>query len=122
MNQFGDSIRKRRKELKLTLRTFCRLNGIDAANHSRLERGISKPPKDIAYIAKALYIKPDSDEYNEFALYADVERGEVPKDIMNKVSLALLLPTIWCAMRKTKSRNKLEGLIELLQKTLRGKP
>lgn len=119
MNQFGDFIRDKRRGRGITLRTFSRLCRMDAANFSRLERGVIKPPKDITYIAMALRISPESDEYAKLALYADVGRGEVPKDIMDEVEFVKLLPTIWCSMREAKACHNLEGLPELLRKALR---
>jgi len=42
---FGDFFSAKRKVLRKTLREFCRENGFDAGNISKLERGILPPPQ-----------------------------------------------------------------------------
>ena len=42
---FGAFFRAKRKALGLTLREFCRRNGFDPGNVSRLERGLVPPPQ-----------------------------------------------------------------------------
>ena len=44
-SEFGRFFRERRQALELNLSEFCRQNGFDKAHLSRLERGVSKPPK-----------------------------------------------------------------------------
>ncbi len=43
---FGDFFRARRKALGLSQSEFCRRNGFDKGNISRLERGLVPPPQD----------------------------------------------------------------------------
>ena len=42
---FGAFFRAKRKALGITLREFCRRNGFDPGNVSRLERGLVPPPQ-----------------------------------------------------------------------------
>lgn len=62
---FGDFFSAKRKALQKTLREFCRENGFDAGNISKLERGLLKPPKRkekrLQY-ASAFDIKKGSDD------------------------------------------------------------
>ncbi len=44
-NLFGAFVRTTRKALGLNLREFCRRNGFDPGNISRLERGLTPPPQ-----------------------------------------------------------------------------
>jgi transcriptional regulator with XRE-family HTH domain len=67
--KFGEFIRKRRKALGISLREFCRRNGLDPANISRLERDLINPPrgKDILEsYAKSLRLEPGSSDWNKF--------------------------------------------------------
>lgn len=75
---FGTFFRQRRRILGLTLREFCRRNGLDPGNISRIERGLSPPPKEgVEDLAKALGLQSGSSDWNMFvdlALAAATER------------------------------------------------
>ena len=84
--KFGEFFKERRLELGLTLREFCRVNGFDPGNISKLERGILPPPHGeelrIRY-AEALGIEKGSDDWLKFFDYAAAGTGQVPEDICN---------------------------------------
>ena len=66
---FGAFFQETRKGLGLTLREFCRQNGFDSGNVSRIERGLSLPPKAeevLQKYAKALKMKQGTDHHNRF--------------------------------------------------------
>lgn len=82
--KFGSFFRQRRKTLGLSLREFCRQNGFDPGNLSRLERGLLSPPhaKDLLEsYAKALKLEPESSEWLLFFDLAAAETGRVPQQI-----------------------------------------
>ena len=82
---FGDYFKELRIERGLTLRAFCRKNGFDPGNLSRLERGLLPPPASEAKLkeyAKALGLKQGSDQWYELFDRAAAERGRLPKDIL----------------------------------------
>jgi transcriptional regulator with XRE-family HTH domain len=80
-SQFGAFFRARRKALGLTLREFCRRNGFDPGNVSRLERGLAAPPQVpevIESYAKALKIEQGTEEWSHFIELAGAETGRIP--------------------------------------------
>src|SRR6516225_2285153 len=79
--RFGAFFRARRKALGLTLREFCRRNGFDPGNVSRLERGLAAPPQVpevIESYAKALKIEQGTEEWSHFIELAGAETGRIP--------------------------------------------
>ncbi len=71
--EFGAFFREIREGLGLSLREFCRRNGFDQANVSRLERGLVPPPKSqkvLTTYAKGLRLKPKSPEWDRFMTLA----------------------------------------------------
>ena len=82
--RFGEFFRQRRKVLGLTLREFCRRNGYDPGNISRLERGLTTPPKGndlLESYAKALKLEPTSNEWHRFMDIAAAETGRIPREL-----------------------------------------
>ncbi len=80
--EFGGFFRTRRQALGLSLREFCRLNGLDAGNLSRMERGLLSPPHDsktLSAYAKALKLPDGSPEFVQFHKLAVVETGRLPE-------------------------------------------
>lgn len=78
---FGAFFRKRRKALGLPLREFCRQNGLDPGNISRLERGLLKPPQSSKLLTEygnSLKLAPGSSEWDLFFDLAAAETGRVP--------------------------------------------
>lgn len=58
---FGEYYRKLRIAKGLTLRKFCLENMLDAGNHSKLERGLLPPPRDmetLLFYAQAVECSP----------------------------------------------------------------
>lgn len=77
-NQFGRFFRQRRTALGLNLSEFCRRNGFDKGNISRLERGLTKPPASpdlLKTYAHALQLQPDSIEWSQFMERAADQRA-----------------------------------------------
>ena len=82
--KFGAFVRERRKATGISLREFSRRNGFDPANISRIERGISSPPKSqeiIDSIAKALQLTAYSSEWRHLHQLAAAETGQLPDQI-----------------------------------------
>ena len=117
--KFGEFFKKKRMALGLTLREFCRENGFDPGNISRLERGILPPPQGeeqrIRY-AEALGIKKGSDDWLRFFDYAAAGLGQVPYDILNDEKLLAKLPLLFRTVRGADlSREELEEMIDKLR-------
>ncbi len=108
----------RRKRLKLSLREFCKRNGFNPGNLSRLERGKTPPPKSpkiLKRYATALDLKKGSDDWVHFFDLAAAERGEIPTDLMSDKDLVRQLPALFRTLRGGRVR-KLRELSDLVRK------
>ena len=105
--QFGQFFRQRRKVLGLSLREFCRRNGFDPGNISRLERGLLAPPQSKEVLdsyAKALKLQPDSVDWNTFADLAAAETGRVPSQLLKHQTAREKLPKMFRGLREQRMR------------------
>ncbi|MEE8480164.1 MAG: hypothetical protein V3T59_02865 [Desulfobacterales bacterium] len=120
---FGDFFSAKRKALRKTLREFCRENGFDAGNISKLERGLLRPPKSkekrLQY-ASALGIKEGSDDWLEFCDLATISAGKIPVDIVSDKELLAAVPVFFRSIRKEGvEKEKIQALLETIKKELR---
>ena len=120
---FGELFSTKRKELGKTLREFCRENGFDAPNLSRLERGLQTPPqskeKRLQY-ASALGIKEGSDDWLEFCDLATISAGKIPSDIVSDEELIAEVPILFRSIRKGGiEKERVQELLKALKKELR---
>jgi len=117
---FGALFRECRTRLGVTLRSFCRQHGFDAANISRIERGLVPPPtsrKKLEQYADALGLGRGSDEWFEFFDRAAASQGRLPADLMTDRELVPKLPLVFRTLRGGKvTREQLETLIERVRK------
>lgn len=84
---FGAFFRKRREDLELTQSEFCRRNGLDKGNISRLERGLVPPPQDeriLESYARALKLESETVEWEQFFDLAAVATGRIPADLQDE--------------------------------------
>ena len=118
--EFGAFFRSCRIRLGLTLRAFCSANGFDAANISRLERGVMAPPSSrekLEEYARSLKIESGSNEWYEFFDLAAAASGRIPADLMNDKQLIPKLPLVFRTLRGGKvTRKQLDGLIERIRR------
>jgi transcriptional regulator with XRE-family HTH domain len=85
--EFGQFFRNRRTSLGLSLSEFCRQNGFDKGNISRLERGVTAPPNspDLLQIyADALKLPRDSEDWRAFMGHAAIARGKLPSAVSDE--------------------------------------
>lgn len=120
---FGDFFSAKRKALRKTLREFCRENGFDAGNISKLERGLLRPPKSkekrLQY-ASALGIKEGSDDWLEFCDLATISAGKIPVDIVSDKELLAAVPVFFRSIRKGGfEKEKIQKFLETIKKELR---
>jgi transcriptional regulator with XRE-family HTH domain len=120
---FGEFFSAKRKALRKTLREFCRENGFDAPNLSRIERGLQTPPqgkeKRLQY-AQALGIKEGSDEWLEFCDLATISAGKIPDGIVSDKELMAQVPILFRSIKKEGvDKEKIEELLKALKKELR---
>src|SRR5262245_36050521 len=96
--QFGEFFRASRKALGLTLRDFCRRNGFDPGNVSRVERGISVPPQSqqaLESYAKALKLRRGTDHWDRFFALAAAATGRIPQELLQDQETAGRLPSLF---------------------------
>ena len=102
-----------------TVREFAKKNGLDAAYVSRLENGITMPPKDsgkLEKLALALGISKDSFEWQEFMDLAAVAKNELPADIQGDEKVASVLPAFYRTLRNEKiSEDEAQELMYLIK-------
>lgn len=119
-NGFGELIRTRRAQLRLSLRSFAERAGMDPGNASRLERGRTAPPEAVDVlnrIAMALELERGSPAYQEFLDAAAAAKGRIPDDLLTDEEVASRLPILFRTLRsKPLSGEQLEKLIDSIRK------
>jgi transcriptional regulator with XRE-family HTH domain len=117
---FGDFFKRKRMELRLTLREFCRKNGFDAGNISKIERGLTRAPRSSEIKAKyaaALGIKEGTDNWLTFFDLAAADLGQLPEDLKGDERLLKSLPLLFRTVRGDEvSEEDLKRLIEAMRK------
>ena len=117
---FGKFIKERRIKKGLTLREFCKLIEVDASNWSKIERGLLAPPKSddkLKKVAEVLEIPVGSELWIEMKDKAEIDVGNIPKDIRSDEELIGYLPMFFRTIRSEKpSGEDLDNLIELIRK------
>ena len=117
---FGRFFRECRMRLGVTLRSFCRKHGFDAANISRLERGQMSPPgsrRKLEEYARALGLKAQSEEWFDFFDLAAAASGRIPPDLLSDQKLIPKLPLVFRTLRGGKvTPEQLNRLIERVRK------
>ena len=117
---FGDFFKRKRMELGLTLREFCRKNGFDAGNISKIERGLARAPQSSEIkekYAAALGIKEGTDDWLTFFDLAAADLGQIPEDLMKDERLLKSLPLLFRTVRDGEvSEEDLKRLIEAMRK------
>lgn len=117
---FGEFFKRKRIELRKTLRQFCLENGFDPGNLSKLERGLLPPPTSsdkIEHYARALKIKEGSNEWYEFFDLARVSAGKIPKEILSDKEVLSKLPIVFRTLKGQKlTKEQLTKLVKELKK------
>jgi transcriptional regulator with XRE-family HTH domain len=117
---FGDYFKKKRLEMRKTLRQFCLENGLDPGNISKIERGISPPPQSrgkLSHYAKSLGIVEGSDEWLEFFDIARTDAGRIPEDLLADRNIVAKLPLLFRTIKGQKlTGEQLEKFARALEK------
>jgi len=120
---FGQYFKEKRRGLGLTLREFCRINGFDPGNVSKIERGLMAPPqsreKRLEY-AKALGIEEGTDQWLEFCDLAATSVGRIPPDIASNAEVMNALPLLFRMVRQNElDEEALRKLVESIRRERR---
>lgn len=98
ISAFGEYMADRMKSLSLSLREVSRRSGIDAANLSRIERGVVYPPQKPETLKKlAEALRLNQKETKRFFDLSAAANGVVPTDLSHvrrSASIPLLLRAI----------------------------
>jgi len=117
---FGEYFKKKRLEMRITLRQFCLENGLDPGNISKIERGILPPPqsrKKLAHYAKCLGIVEGSDEWLEFFDIARTDAGRIPEELLADKNIVAKLPLFFRTIKGQKlTGEQLEKFARALEK------
>lgn len=121
--KFHELFKKKRMEIG-TVRQFAKETGLDLAYVSRLENGVTLPPKDskkLAKLALSLGIKKKSEEWQEFMDLAAVAKNELPKDLQDDERIASVLPAFYRTLRnKELDEKEVKKLLDLIKKSGKG--
>ena len=113
---FGQYFKRLRGKIRMPLREFCRKNGFDPGNISKLERDVMPAPQDeklLEKYARALKITKDSDEWIEFTDKAAVSHGSLSMRHIKHKPTVERLPIIFRTISDKKlTEEQLEKLIE----------
>ena len=119
---FGKFFKEKRRKLGLSLRKFCRINGKDPGNISKLERGLLSPPqtraKRLEY-TEALGIKENTDDWLTFCDLAATSVGKIPQDIASDEEVLRALPVLFRSIRRRSLEEEdLKKLVESVRREL----
>jgi transcriptional regulator with XRE-family HTH domain len=110
---FGELFKKRRIMLKKTLRQFCRENGLDSGNTSKIERSVIGPPQNkelLERYATMLEIKRGSEEWFVFFDMAAIENRRIPEYLTSNDIKKL--PVLFKVFRP---KDQLDSLIKIME-------
>ena len=117
MKKFGKYITELRISRGITLREFCRRNGLDPSNWSKIERSVAPPPrskKTIESILDSMDIEKGTEDYNDALDLGLLE--SIPEDFIEEKNILKELPVLFRTVRgKKPSSEDLKRLIEFLK-------
>lgn len=116
---FGQFINELRIKRGLTLREFCKINGHDPGNWSKLERGLLFPPENEETLEKwstQLGIEKGDSDWFAFMDLASLTRGKIPSDIINDEELMSKVPLFFRSIRGDKlNKEELKSLLKIIK-------
>lgn len=118
---FGERLKQLRRDEGLALRKFCRQNGFDHGNMSRIERGLARPPtgERLEKYLTALGVDRETDEWYELHDLAHTCAGEIPPEVMAEEEIVRRLPVIFRTMGREKpSEQQLDELIAIVRREM----
>ena len=116
--KFHEMFKEKRMRIG-TVREFARETGLDVAYVSRLENGVTLPPKDstkLARLASALGITEGTEEWQRFFDLAAVAKNQLPDDLRDDERIISVLPAFYRALRnRAMDDDELKKLLKLLK-------
>jgi transcriptional regulator with XRE-family HTH domain len=111
---FGTRIKDLRIAKQLTLRQCCAELGVDPSNWSKMERGVTPPPKDLDVLEGwASFFGLAGQRKQDFFDTAALSRHELPADVASDERVLAALPAFFRAVRgKDLEGDRLRTFIE----------
>lgn len=98
--KFGEKVKQLRIGKELTLRQCCANLDVDPSNWSKMERGVTPPPKDDELLNRwAIFFGLSGNNKREFIDLAALARKEIPADIASDETVIAALPAFFRAVR-----------------------
>ena len=118
MKTFGEFIKEKRLDKRITLRDFCRRLRIDPSNWSKIERGNLSAPKSKTVLNEiADVLEMDSDSEDRQTLFDLAAIAHIPSELLSDQAIVDQLPVFFRTLRGEKpTRQELEELITLIRK------
>lgn len=117
--KFGETVRERRKQLRLGLREFAQRAGMDPGNLSKIERGRLGAPQSeeiLDRICEALEWRPGSEEAELLKDQAAIESGQIPAGILQDEVVMAKVPLLLRTLQNRQlDPEQLDRLIELIR-------
>ncbi len=120
MKTFGSIFKKLRSNTGLSLRKYCEKYELDAAQISRMERGLLAAPKDkvkLEFYAKTLALKENSKDWKDFFDFASVSNKSVIDTIKSEALIEKLPIFLRTIDNKNLDEETLDKLLELIRKS-----
>lgn len=116
---FGTRLRAMRLAAGLGLQELCRRTGLDAGNYCRIERGLTRPPRDhrkLEPIRAALGLETESDDWTYLLTLADLEWGALPRRLLTNEAVRPLLPALLQGLAgQSLTEPQVEALVALIR-------
>jgi transcriptional regulator with XRE-family HTH domain len=98
--RFGQLVKDLRIKKELTLRQCCHELDVDPSNWSKMERGVTPPPKDAKLLKRwAKYFNLADENKQAFFDLAALARKEIPADMATDETVIAALPAFFRAIR-----------------------
>lgn len=110
----GPELKQARISKRISLRDFANSVKLDAGNYSRVERGVFAPParEKLDEIMATLEIEEETQ--SRLRDLAELERGNLPTDLMDDDVLVKELPLLFRAVREC-DQEALDEFIEAIR-------
>jgi transcriptional regulator with XRE-family HTH domain len=98
--KFGEMIKDLRIAKELTLRQCCADLAVDPSNWSKMERGVTPPPKEGKLLKHwARFFGLTGEQKRTFLDLAALARQEIPPDLASDATVIAALPAFFRAVR-----------------------
>lgn len=116
---FGEFVKQKRLEAKLSLRSFCTAINYDPSNWSKIERGLFPAPDSLELLEKineVLGIAEKSSDWYKLIDLAAISKSKIPEYVLRNEEVLSTLPIFFRrASGEKPSEEELDKIIEILK-------